>query len=275
MRPWGLTGSERSEFQPFPLAGSSVLVNTHQHTHANPCLALPPALNRLLCRFMSPPVPLDHTAPLSPTPFWAGIFWEQHGGGMRAPGVGTGADIPSPELKNVDMVSSSKLQFIHLVPQGRGGHRDPRGTRPSVTRLGNRFSLFRWPLPLNLQICWRFLGKIGKGAQGAVGWAGFDIAGSSLVGWWGPPFRDQSPQFDGCNDLEKVAQGESPMRLLLSKPTCFGICIVAETRNGCKFKPAAHRWPSAHLPKAKHGCCDSPCPSNTRVKAAQNYLYTL
>lgn len=212
-------GSDGEREERIPAIPSCWEQRFSKHEPAHTCQPLPGSATstRLLCRFMSPPVPPDHTAPLSPTPFWAGIFWEQHGGGMRAPGVGTGADIPSPELKNVDMMSSSKLQFIHLVPQRRGGRRDPRGTRPSVTRLGNRFSLFRWPLPLNLQIRRRFLGKIGKGAQGAVGWAGFDIASSSLVSWWGPPFGDQSPQFDGCNDLEKVAQGESPMRLSLSK----------------------------------------------------------
>lgn len=145
---------------------------------------------------MSPPVPLDQAAPLSPAPFRAGIFWEQHWGGMQAPGVGTGADIPGPGLKNVDIVSAPNSSAgVHspctpgegdagiragLGPRWQGCHNLGADTLPHHLRalkgspdtghvlpgrLGHRLSLFWWPRGLCPSICRYvslFLEKLGE-----------------------------------------------------------------------------------------------------------------
>lgn len=104
--PWGLGGSEgvNSSHSLWPGAVFS------KHTAAHMCSPLPGSASsakpflRAEQKEGPPLIPPDEQHPL-PVTFWAGILWEQHRGGMQAPGVGTGADIPGPGLKNVDIVS--------------------------------------------------------------------------------------------------------------------------------------------------------------------------
>lgn len=135
-----------------------------------------------------PSSPRSEQHPL-PGTLWAGILWEQHRGGMQAPGVGTGADIPGPALKNVDIVSAPNSSTGVHSPWRRGTLGSEQDSAPGdqaaitwgdelpchlqrsphvMPRHLGTHSLFvlvlvaLWPLPLNLQLRQLFLGKAGR-----------------------------------------------------------------------------------------------------------------